>query len=211
MHRRRVFGGLVMVAVLAACGSSSKEASVDTTTTTPPTTSTTSTSTSVAPTTTTAPPDDGPQVTLLPDGLGFVIGTRTDTFGFGASAEESTTAALAKALGDPSGTTTGQPCEDGSGDTFDTVTYPSLRASFVDGKLVGWQARTAAVTTAAGIGIGSTLADLRRVYDGVEVDPQSSLGVEWSIGGGDPRGLLSSDSPRGRVDAMWAGHVCVIR
>lgn len=74
-------------------------------------------------------------------------------------------------------------------------------------KFVGWSLREPPLTTAGGIGIGSTRAELESVYDARIVE--SSLGVEFSAGG--LAGVLASDSPDARVQNLWAGETCIAR
>jgi len=80
---------------------------------------------------------------------------------------------------------------------------------------IGWslngRARTdatvPAVTTASGIGLGSTRAALESVY--VARVARSSLGVEFSAGG--MAGLLASNAADAPIQNLWAGQVCLAR
>ena len=82
-------------------------------------------------------------------------------------------------------------------------------------QFIGWslngRARTDAtvpvVTTASGIGLGSTRAALESAYV-ARVAP-SSLGVEFSAGG--MAGLLASNAADAPIRNLWAGQVCLAR
>lgn len=85
-----------------------------------------------------------------------------------------------------------------------------LNLWFQDAKFVGWALRADAapeLRTAAGLGVGSTRAELESVYD-VTVE-ESTLGHEFRAGG--LSGLLSSAAPDAKVEALWAGVSCVFR
>lgn len=80
-----------------------------------------------------------------------------------------------------------------------------------DNTFVGWGVRSGdgnpPLTTASGIGIGSTRQELEETYTVEVVD--SSLGVEFSAG--DLFGLLTSPEPSGTVTDLWAGVACNFR
>jgi hypothetical protein len=79
-----------------------------------------------------------------------------------------------------------------------------------DGKFVGWFADTGVkgrITTAAGIGPGSTHRDLVSAHE-AEVF-ESTLGTEFAAG--DLFGILEDTRPEAAVLAMWAGTSCNFR
>lgn len=90
-----------------------------------------------------------------------------------------------------------------------------LALYFQHGKFVGWAAderstgngTTPRVTTAAGIGVGSTRAEIEAAY-AVKVF-ESSLGTEFAAGG--LSGTLNGPGPRAKIAAMWTGATCVMR
>lgn len=85
-----------------------------------------------------------------------------------------------------------------------------LSLVFQDGRFAGWglDGRAAgAITTAAGIGPGSTRAQLADAY-AVTV-AQSSLGTEFMTGG--MSGVLDGAGTRAKITDMWAGVSCVAR
>jgi len=79
------------------------------------------------------------------------------------------------------------------------------------GKFVGWSANPDAggadLTTAAGIGVGSTRSELEEAYV-VEVF-ESTLGMEFNSG--QLSGLLLTDAPDAVITDIWAGTVCNFR
>jgi len=76
----------------------------------------------------------------------------------------------------------------------------NFTAWFSDDRFIGWFLRDdTAITTAAGIGIGSTRADLESAHQAEVMD--SSLGVEFYSGG--LARLLSSAAPAGTIESLW--------
>lgn len=84
-----------------------------------------------------------------------------------------------------------------------------LTVSFAQDRFVGWfvRAGSGAWTTASGIGVGSTRAELESVYQ-VQVQA-TSLGTEFAIG--EMGGTLDSSGADARVIHLWAGQVCLAR
>jgi len=81
-----------------------------------------------------------------------------------------------------------------------------------DGLFLGWTLRPGSpaadvLTTASGIGIGSTGTALQAVYD-VTVE-STSLGEEFAVG--QLSGVLDAAGETGRVIALWGGDGCVAR
>lgn len=102
-----------------------------------------------------------------------------------------------------------QPREQGEspcGGTFATWDGgPSLR--FSEGRFVGWSTNDPGLTTAGGLGVGSTLEDVEAVY--VLERIRSSLGWEFTTAG--MAGVLDGEGSSSRVAALWAGEVCLGR
>lgn len=99
---------------------------------------------------------------------------------------------------------------------LDQAAWPNgLRVYFQRGKFVGWalDARgndgtiKPAITTASGIGPGSTRAELEAAYSAKVA--QSTLGTEFSAG--DLAGLLDGPGPRARITNLWSGVSCNFR
>lgn len=91
-----------------------------------------------------------------------------------------------------------------------------LKLYFQAGKFTGWaiddraaRAVTAprTLTTAAGIALGSSRAELDAAY-AIEV-VQSTLGTEFTAGG--LAGLLDGPGPRAKITNLWAGTSCNFR
>ena len=100
--------------------------------------------------------------------------------------------------------------ECGSGPQTITQWPNGLTLHAAGGEFIGWSASAntdAALTTMAGVGIGSTRSDLEAAY-AVEVS-ESSLGTEFSTG--DLFGILSSSGPDAVIENLWAGTVCNFR
>ena len=110
---------------------------------------------------------------------------------------------------------TGRQEECGPGPLDFAVWPDGLKLYFQDGRLAGWalDGRAAkpsgspALGTVAGIGPGSTRAELEAAHD-VEV-MQSSLGTEFASGA--MAGVLDGRGPSARITDLWAGAACVMR
>lgn len=86
-----------------------------------------------------------------------------------------------------------------------------------DARFIGWGINRPAqgampegmreLTTAAGIGIGSTRKEMDEAY--VLKVSRTTLGIEFDAGG--VYGVLTSASPRGEVTSLWAGTTCIFR
>jgi len=87
--------------------------------------------------------------------------------------------------------------------------YPNgLQLAFQDDKFAGWFLDEAGLTTADGVGVGSSRTDLQSARV-VEMIPDSTLGAEFSSG--DLGGMLSSDAPDATIEALYAGLTCFFR
>lgn len=149
-----------------------------------------------------------PTLNLAPDGVSLVLengSSRNATFGMG---RDVVVTMVTAALGKPTDTGRNEECGQGPVDTTDFKGGLSL--SFQDGKFVGWDLDgrdKGTYTTVAGIGIGSTLKQIRDVMT-VTVE-ESTLGIEFAAG--ELSGLLTSDKADGKVTNLWAGSVCQFR
>jgi len=78
-----------------------------------------------------------------------------------------------------------------------------------EGRFVGWSVSDSAgaYTTMAGIGVGSTRAELDEAYD-AQVS-ETTLGTEFDAG--ELFGLLSGTGPEAKVTFMWGGTSCNFR
>ena len=87
-----------------------------------------------------------------------------------------------------------------------------LELAFIGGKFVGWalaEGGNGAMHTKRGIGLGSSRAALKKAYPAVSVDPDTSLGVMFSIDE-DLGGFLANATPTAKVTALQAGQVCMV-
>lgn len=125
---------------------------------------------------------------------------------FGTS-REATLAAVSTMLATPApALTTNTEC--GAGPT-QFVEYPNgLQLAFQDDMFAGWFLDEAGLTTADGVGVGTSRADLQSARV-IEMVPNSTLGAEFSSG--DLGGMLSSDAPDATVEALYAGLTCFFR
>lgn len=152
--------------------------------------------------------EPAPPISLATDGL---MATSTDgrsehvMFG---SPREMATAAVLSALGAPTGQGTNSECGAGPLDNVDF--RGALTLFFQEGRFVGWNIDgrdSSPYKTASGVGIGTTLQQLRDSGDVAVQD--TSLGVEFHLG--DISGLLTVNRPDGTVTSLWAGATCVFR
>lgn len=145
------------------------------------------------------------RVVLRPDGLGFTDGgSSSSSLAFGAAAE-TVTAAVDRALGD-GGEFETPDCGPGTS----TVQYETLFLRLQDGRFIGWGTGSPGLTTGDGIGVGSTLADLRASFAQVTVT-ESTVGTEWTTGEGSVYGFLDGTAETSRVNSLSGGTTCVFR
>lgn len=89
------------------------------------------------------------------------------------------------------------------------ATYPNgLQLLFQDGRFNGWFLDKAGLTTADGVGVGSTRAALTAART-IEMAEDSTLGAEFSSG--DLHGFLTSTATDATVESLWAGGDCFFR
>ncbi|MCY7338943.1 MAG: hypothetical protein LH465_03170 [Sphingomonas bacterium] len=109
----------------------------------------------------------------------------------------------------------GKQNECGAG-ALDYAAWPDgLKLYFQNGAFAGWAVNghgkggtnTPALTTAAGIGPGSTRAQLTDAYDARFVS--STIGTEFTAGG--LAGLLDGPQTTARITDLWAGVSCIFR
>lgn len=155
-----------------------------------------------------------PALALSPDGLTIVLdsgSTRHANFGM---ARDVVVPMVTAALGKPTGTGHNDDCGQGPMEMVDFK--GGLSMQFQDGKFVGWDvdgrgaddSKGGSYATMNGIGVGSTLKELRGSFSGVTVE-NSSLGDEFAAG--DLGGLLTSLKPDATITHFWAGSTCQFR
>jgi hypothetical protein len=105
---------------------------------------------------------------------------------------------------------TGQNAECGAG-TLDFANWADgLGLYFQQDKFVGWHLNPRsdrAITTASGIGVGSSRAELEAVY--AATISETSLGTEFAAG--ELFGLLDGKGPMAKITHMWGGVSCNFR
>ncbi|GAA4766136.1 hypothetical protein GCM10023219_09180 [Stakelama sediminis] len=145
---------------------------------------------------------------IAPDGLTLVDPqnghSRQLPFG---TAQDVVLSALSQIAGEPVKQERNGECPAGAMDIAQFAN--GLRLSFQNATFVGWTVPndTGKLTTAAGVGIGSTLNMLKSAYD-VRLST-SSLGQEFRAG--DMAGLLGGSGSDARITTLWAGTTCIFR
>lgn len=150
------------------------------------------------------------EVVLLPDGLEVGVDAEATRLTFGQTPADEVTQALQQALGSPGEATDLPDCGQGP---RSAVQVDGLSVLFDGDAFVGWTDAGSPERnslTPEGLGIQSTLADLRSAMPGLTVE-RSTLGVEWSAGEGGLSGLLDGTQPTSRVTTLSAGETCVFR
>lgn len=83
-----------------------------------------------------------------------------------------------------------------------------LQLLFQEGQFRGWFLREPGLTTADGIGVGTTRTDLNAART-VEIQTDSTLGIEFTAG--DLGGFLTAADGSGTVESLYAGDTCFFR
>jgi hypothetical protein len=209
MHRNTL---LMAVLLLAACGS---EPSDDAVRAPVPDSAAAAPSAAVPPAaggagdSTAAAPAAPPSVVLAPDGVEITNGAGAPArLAFGA-ARDPVLAQVGAVMNGPGEQAEQEECPAGP---LTTTQYPSgLQLVFQDGNFVGWAAQPrpgSTLRTAPGIGIGSTVGQLRAAYPVATVG-ETSLGIEFTAG--DLYGIVSDSTAAGQVEIMFAGINCIFR
>lgn len=156
-----------------------------------------------------ASPAGSPQLLLEPGGLGLPTGSSVRRLAFGTDG-----ATLSETLRTALGPVTRQTldeCGQGARIQLSSAGFSVLLdgATFVGWTDSGRSARR--LTTASGIGVGSTLAGLRSAYAQVTVTegtlgPEFSTGADLGLGG-----LLDGTAPTSKITTIYAGETCFFR
>jgi hypothetical protein len=145
-------------------------------------------------------------VSLAADGLQLTAGGAPRRLAFG-TARGPVLADVGGVLGEPTKQGTMEECP--SGPLFQVDYGAGLQLSFQDSAFVGWFAREgSALRTAAGIGPGSTLGQLRAAYPGTTVE-ETSLGYEFAAS--ELYGIVTDTTDVGQVQVVFAGINCIFR
>lgn len=155
-----------------------------------------------------AAPTAKPVLVLAGDGV--TVGARTVKFDRTTKAQA--IAAVTAALGPPTSQGNHGDCAQ------DAIRYfakfrGDFELTFVRGKFVGWSADGATPRTARGIGVGATLAAVRRAYPDIAVDEgdeaNGGLGASFQREAG-PQGWLDGTRPTSKVTGLYAGVTCIV-
>ncbi|MEM6475707.1 MAG: aspartate-semialdehyde dehydrogenase [Pseudomonadota bacterium] len=201
--------GLVLgaaVLALAACGSGTDSEPVDEAVATPPPVPS-DPATDEA--TVTPTPEPTPDPVVMLDGGSIAAGSEKLLFNAGRT---ETDAALAKVLGDATGSSANDEC--GAGPLEFTDFPGGFSVSYQGGKLVGWLWRlpqdgdngaNAEIKTSVGVSLGTPRATVEG-KPGFEMFEESTLGDEYAIGS-DLFGFFD----KGEVSMLYAGTQCFFR
>ncbi|MDO7841849.1 hypothetical protein [Sphingomonas immobilis] len=100
----------------------------------------------------------------------------------------------------------------GQGEPMSRVEFRNgLGMEFLRGKFSGWTLDgngDRSFKTSKGVGIGATLATLKKAYPSVTVD-DGSLGVMFTVENG-PSGFLDNTKPTAHVTSLYSGETCMI-
>lgn len=147
-----------------------------------------------------------PAIVLAPDGLNLTGGAAPKRLAFG-SPRAGVLADVGAVLGGPAEQGVQEECP--AGPLHHALYGAGLQLVFQDSAFVGWAARQgSAFRTAAGIGPGSTLAQLKAAYPAATVQ-ETSLGSEFAAG--DLYGVVANASGAGEVQILFAGTNCIFR
>jgi hypothetical protein len=153
-----------------------------------------------------ARPAAGAAVVLAPDGLEVAGGAAPKRLAFGG-AQAGVLADVGAVLGEPTEQGLQEECP--AGPLYQTQYASGLQLVFQDSAFVGWFAgQGSAFRTAAGIGPGSTRAQLKAAYPAATVQ-ETSLGVEFAAG--ELYGIVADSTDAGAVEVLFAGTNCIFR
>jgi hypothetical protein len=147
------------------------------------------------------------RLTIEGEGLRLLAASGTATsLAFGAPQADVLVAVTTAVGGATPGVTTNSEC--GEGPVQFAEFSNGLNLAFQDGKFAGWFLDAAGLTTADGIGVGKSRAELDAART-VEIDRESTLGIEFQAG--DVGGFLTADGAAGTVESLYAGTTCFFR
>ena len=150
------------------------------------------------------------EVVVTTDGINIRATEEQRFYGFGEPSD--VIADVSEVLGEP---TSQDEIPDCSAGPAEGVYWEraDLQLVLQEGDLVGWTlGEQSTVATDDALAIGSTLEEIQlRHGDGVTVDEESTLGIEFFVEEVGLSGLLTDATPEGTITAMWAGTVCTFR
>lgn len=193
---------LLAAFLLAACGSESGSADGGA----PDSTRAAAPAPDSAPAATPAPaaPSAARTIVLAPDGLELTGGAEKLAFG---GPRVGALAAVGGVLGEPKQQGAQEECP--AGPLYQAQYAAGLQVVFQDSGFVGWSADEGSTfRTAAGIGPGSTVAQLKAAYPAATIE-ETSLGMEFAAS--DLYGIVTDSTAAGQVQMMFAGTNCIFR
>ena len=202
-RRSRCAALLVAALGLAGCSSGGTQPTADGS----PSAAAAATSAPAGPTPTGTGTSGAAAIVLEGDGLGFLTGASSIRhLPFGETDAGTIATAVERSLGP--GVPTPQP---DCGPTVVAVRYGDLTVTLEDGAFAGWSEDGApgGLTTADGLGVGSTLADLRASRTDVTVS-EDTVGPEFGVADG-LSGSLDGTSDASTVTRIAAGFTCIFR
>jgi hypothetical protein len=151
-----------------------------------------------------------PLLMLEPDGLGALVSAASiRQLPFGSTRLSTVSTALAATLGGRPRRSTSSECGQGPRTTLGRSGFSAL---FNGTTFVGWTdtGRTVRrLTSGNGIGVGSTLTQLRKAFGPVTVTTDT-LGPEFTFSSG-LGGLLDGTSGASKITTLYAGETCFFR
>lgn len=155
-----------------------------------------------------AAPVAGPRLAVDAEGLRWFLQPSGSARPIPFGRPQGEVLASLEAVRGAAGKGTNQDCGAGS---VQYASWPDgLSLVFQGGRFVGWgldKRATDGIATAAGIGPGSTRAELEDAYSATVT--RTSLGTEFTAG--DLHGVFDGPSASARITDMWAGVSCVAR
>ena len=150
-----------------------------------------------------------PQLILEPDGLGFLVGPASIRhLTFADTSADAIRTALAHVLG----TLKTQPLPECGQGARTSLSRDGFSVLLSGTKFVGWTdqgSKGITLTTAIGLGIGSTLAQVKQAEGAVTLD-NATLGPEFFKENG-ISGFLTGLKDTSKVTAVYAGETCFFR
>lgn len=156
----------------------------------------------------TTKPSSAPRLTVDGDGLRWFLQPSGSARPIAFGSPQAGVIASMEAVRGVADRGTNQDC--GAGPAEYATWSDGLSLVFQKNRFIGWSLSNRAkgtVTTAAGVGPGSTRAELESAYSAAV--SKTSLGYEFSAGA--IHGVLDGSSASARITDMWAGVSCAAR
>jgi hypothetical protein len=161
-----------------------------------------------------APPKASAALSVDSDGLRILLGTGENARAIPFGTDEGTVIAAIEKLRGKAKRDSNDECGAGA---MQFAHFGGLSLLFQEGKFGGWSLspdEAGGIGTMNGIAIGSTRAALDAAFPLTEIDPESTLGIEFYTGGDSENGmsgLLDGTGPHAKITHLWSGLNCVFR